>query len=56
VPYSQAVRLQDALAKAGTKSELYTVAGGGHGNFSPEQRSAIYLKIRQFLAGAGFQM
>jgi acetyl esterase/lipase len=53
VPYSQNVRLQEALAKVGAKSELFTVPGGGHGNFKPEERSAIYSKIREFLAKNG---
>jgi acetyl esterase/lipase len=53
VPYMQAKRLQEALGKAGGNHELHTVAGGGHGNFNPEQRTAIYLKIREFLARNG---
>ena len=53
VPYSQNTRLQEALAKAGTRSELFTVPGGGHGNFKPDERTAIYLKIREFLAHNG---
>lgn len=53
VPYSQNVRLRDALTKAGMKHELFTVPGGGHGNFKPEERTAIYLKIREFLAKNG---
>jgi acetyl esterase/lipase len=53
VPYSQNTRLQEALAKAGTRSELFTVPGGGHGNFKADERTAIYLKIREFLAHNG---
>ncbi|MQA28414.1 MAG: alpha/beta hydrolase fold domain-containing protein [Luteitalea sp.] len=53
VPYSQNVRLSDALTKAGAKTELMTIAGGGHGNFKPEERTAIFLKIRDFLAKNG---
>lgn len=53
VPYSQNVRLQEALTKAGAKSELFTVPAGGHGNFRPEERTAIYAKIREFLARNG---
>src|SRR5580704_12831159 len=33
VPYSQNVRLRDALTRAGVANELVTVPGGGHGNF-----------------------
>jgi acetyl esterase/lipase len=53
VPYSQNVRLRDALTKAGANNELYTVVGGGHGNFKPEDRTKIYIKIREFLAKNG---
>jgi acetyl esterase/lipase len=53
VPYSQNTRLHEALAKAGSKTELFTVPGGGHGNFRPEERTKIYLKIREFLAQNG---
>jgi acetyl esterase/lipase len=53
VPYTQNVRLDDALKKAGAKSELFTIAGGGHGNFKPEERSKAYAKIREFLASNG---
>ncbi|HEY4848979.1 MAG TPA: alpha/beta hydrolase, partial [Methylocella sp.] len=53
VPYSQNVRLRDALTKAGATNELFTVPGGGHGNFKPEERTQIYLKIREFLAKNG---
>jgi acetyl esterase/lipase len=53
VPYSQNVRLRDALTKAGATNELVTVPGGGHGNFKAEERTKIYLKIREFLAKNG---
>ena len=53
VPYSQNVRLRDALTKAGVTNELFTVPGGGHGNFTAEERVKIYLKIREFLAKHG---
>lgn len=50
VPYSQATRLRDALTSAGARNELYTVHGGGHGNYSAEDRVKIYEKVREFLA------
>jgi acetyl esterase/lipase len=50
VPYSNATRLRDALSTAGAPNQLYTVAGGGHGNFKPEDRVKIYVTIREFLA------
>jgi acetyl esterase/lipase len=53
VPYSQNVRLHDALRKAGSVNELFTIPGGGHGNFRPEDRSKAYVKIREFLAKNG---
>ena len=53
VPYSHGVRLRDALTKAGAANELFTVPGGGHGNFRPEDRTKIYLKIREFLTKNG---
>lgn len=53
VPYSQNVRLRDRLTKAGATNELVTVPGGGHGNFKPEERTKIYVKIREFLAKNG---
>jgi acetyl esterase/lipase len=55
VPYSQNVRLRDALTKAGVTNELFTVPGGGHGNFKPEERTRAYLKIREFLAKNGLE-
>lgn len=53
VPYSQNVRLTDALKKAGAKAELFTIPGGGHGNFKPDERTRAYEKIREFLRANG---
>ena len=53
VPYAQNVRLRDAPTKAGAANELFTVPGGGHGNFKAEERTKIYVKIREFLAKHG---
>jgi acetyl esterase/lipase len=53
VPYTQNVRLRDALTKAGAKVELLTIPGGGHGNFTADERTKIYLKIREFLGKNG---
>lgn len=53
VPYSQNVKFRDAVAKAGAKIELFTVPGGGHGNFKADERIKIFSKIREFLAGHG---
>jgi acetyl esterase/lipase len=49
VPYSQATRLRDALSGAGASFDMYTVKGGGHGNYSAVERVKIYEKIHEFL-------
>ncbi len=49
VPYSHALRLRDALDKAGVPNELVTIKGGKHGMFTPEQARFAYGKIRAFL-------
>jgi acetyl esterase/lipase len=53
VPYSHSVRLQEALDKVGVAHQLVTIPGGKHGNFTPEERTTIYLAIHQFLARNG---
>ena len=53
VPYQQAVRLHEALTKAGTVNQLLTIPGGKHGGFTPEERTMIFTKIREFLAKNG---
>jgi acetyl esterase/lipase len=49
VPYSHAVRLHEALGKAGVPNRLVTIRGGGHGNFSRQQMADNYDAIRAFL-------
>lgn len=49
VPYTHATRLRDALKAAGSPQQLLTIAGGKHGNFTPEERVKIYETIREFL-------
>lgn len=49
VPYSQGVRLHQALDRAKVPNQLYTVAGGGHGGFSAEENQKAWAAIRQFL-------
>ena len=56
VPFSQNVRLHDALIRAGVKNELVSIAGGGHGNFTAEERTKAYVKIRYFLAEIGLRI
>jgi len=53
VPYPQAVRLHEALTKAGVTNQLLTIPGGKHGNFTPDERTKIYATIRAFLAKNG---
>jgi acetyl esterase/lipase len=50
VPYSHAVRLHEALDKSGVTNELYTIKGGGHGQFKEEDDRRGYDAIWQFLA------
>jgi acetyl esterase/lipase len=53
VPYPQAVKLHEALAKVNVPNQLVTIPGGKHGNFTPEERERIYTTIREFLAKNG---
>src|SRR5262249_54956536 len=46
VPYAHAVRLHEALEKAGVPNQLVTIPGGKHGGFTPEERTKIYATIR----------
>ncbi|MGA2814292.1 MAG: alpha/beta hydrolase [Candidatus Acidiferrum sp.] len=50
VPYSHALQLQQALDKAGVPNQLFTVKGGGHGQFSDEDNEKAYAAIFEFLA------
>jgi acetyl esterase/lipase len=49
VPYDEAVRLHQALTKAGVPNRLLTIPGGGHGQFKPEERTMIFGAVREFL-------
>ena len=53
VPHEHAVRLHEALSKAGASNQLLTIPKGGHGNFSSEERATIFVAIREFLAKNG---
>jgi acetyl esterase/lipase len=53
VPYSQSVRLRDALTAVHAPNLLITIPGGKHGGFSPEERIRTYVAIREFLAKYG---
>lgn len=49
VPYTQALRLQDALEKAGIPHQLVTVPGGKHGNFTMDDYVRVFGELRKFL-------
>ena len=51
VPYTQSVRLHQALTDAGVANELMTIPGGKHGFdcCTLAQRTSAYAKIREFL-------
>lgn len=53
VPYSHAVRLHDALNKAGVRNRLLMIPGGDHGDFTAEQQLGAYEAIHKFLAELG---
>ena len=45
VPHAHAVRLHEALDRAGVPNRLLTIEGGGHGGFSLEENLHIYATI-----------
>lgn len=49
VPYSQAVRLHDALNKAGVPNQLVTIHGRKHDGFNRQELVNSYAAIREFL-------
>lgn len=49
VPYSQAVRLRDALKSVGVPNELVTIQNGEHGSFSENQTREAFSHIWSFL-------
>jgi acetyl esterase/lipase len=53
VPYSHAVRLHEALTKAGVRNRLLTLPGAGHGGFTDEQELTAFEAVRAFLVDAG---
>ena len=50
VPYTQSLRLHQALKAAGESEELITIPGGGHGGFSREENQRAFVAIERFLA------
>ena len=53
VPYPQAVKLHEGLTKANVPNQLLTIPGGKHGGFTPDERTRIYIAVREFLAKNG---
>lgn len=53
VPYQHAVRLHEALDRAGVSNQLYTVPGGKHGGWTREQNLKAQEAITNFLAEHG---
>lgn len=53
VPYSQAVRLNQALDRAHAPHELVTIPGGHHGGFSDQQTLRAFSEIWKFLDAHG---
>ncbi len=50
VPYYHAVRLHQALEKAGVENQLLTLPDAGHGHFSSQEERQINQTIRSFLS------
>lgn len=50
VPYSHSVRLHEALDRAGDPNRLFTISGGKHGHFTPEEQTRAFVAIQEFLA------
>jgi len=50
VPYQHAVRLHEALGKAGVPNQLVTIPGGKHGGFTREETLRAFTAIQKFLA------
>jgi acetyl esterase/lipase len=55
VPYSHAVRLHEALSKAGVPNQLLTISKGGHCGFSRDQTIEAYDAVEKFLAKFGLR-
>jgi acetyl esterase/lipase len=53
VPYSQSVRLHQALEAAGIPEVLVTIPGGGHGGFSRSENQRAFEEIWTFLGRQG---
>jgi len=50
VPYSHAVRLHEALNKAGVPNQFLTIPGGKHGGFNRAETLKAFAAIQEFLS------
>jgi len=55
VPYTQSVRLHQALRAAGVTQEMITVPGGKHGGFSRDENRRAFAAIEAFVTRLGIQ-
>jgi acetyl esterase/lipase len=53
VPYAHAVRLHEELSRVNVPNQLLTIPGAKHGGFTADERTRIYVAIREFLAKNG---
>ncbi|ESQ78347.1 alpha/beta hydrolase [Asticcacaulis sp. YBE204] len=53
VAYTQSTLLLDALKKAGVATDMYSVQGGVHGKFVPEEKTKINAAVKTFLTAQG---
>jgi dipeptidyl aminopeptidase/acylaminoacyl peptidase len=53
VPYQEAVRLHEALSKVSVPNQLLTIPGGKHGGYTAEERTRIFIAIREYPAKNG---
>jgi len=53
VPYTHAVRLHEALTKAGVPNQFITIPGGRHGGFTKEEMAKVFTAIKEFLRKYG---
>jgi len=55
VPYTQSVRLHQALKAAGVTEEMITIPGGSHGGFSRNENERAFAAIEAFLGKVGIR-
>ncbi len=53
VPYTQSVRLHEALKRAHVKEQMITIAGGKHGGFTRAENETAFAAIEVFLKNQG---